>query len=318
MTQALAPKIGAPTVQSRSHRRLAAFVDWISPEPDTREAIRTQAADIRRVITGQATADGLVVSATPEAGSFAKHTGLRRHMRGHSDVEGQDVDLPFVIKPKDKDGDSIDELLRRFDRYAGNSYPRTLRDVTASSVELRFVASKLNYDLVPMLATGNADYQVILKKDGSRRATSVAQHTKSIRRRMRQSDERAGRVKFNECDRLFKWWRCVRIGTASTVEEGADDPYRPSVRERLRPARRGAHLYRDSLRSAPTSTPWPARPLFRSTPRPDGLDLTDRIARLALRRAWKGDQPFGVAALKAAIAEIEPSATISSRTGPRP
>jgi SpoVK/Ycf46/Vps4 family AAA+-type ATPase len=36
-------------------------------------------------------------------------------------------------------------------------------------------------------------------------------------------------------------------------------------------------------------------------------DLTDRIARLALRRCWKGDQPFGVAALKAAIAEIEPS-----------
>jgi SpoVK/Ycf46/Vps4 family AAA+-type ATPase len=32
-------------------------------------------------------------------------------------------------------------------------------------------------------------------------------------------------------------------------------------------------------------------------------DLTDRIARLALRRAWKSNQPFGVAALKAAIAE---------------
>jgi SpoVK/Ycf46/Vps4 family AAA+-type ATPase len=36
-------------------------------------------------------------------------------------------------------------------------------------------------------------------------------------------------------------------------------------------------------------------------------DLTDRIARLALRRSWKANQPFGVAALKAAIAEIEPS-----------
>ncbi|WP_291855434.1 ATP-binding protein [Bradyrhizobium sp.] len=36
-------------------------------------------------------------------------------------------------------------------------------------------------------------------------------------------------------------------------------------------------------------------------------DLTDRIARLALRRCWKANQPFGVAALKAAIAEIEPS-----------
>jgi SpoVK/Ycf46/Vps4 family AAA+-type ATPase len=36
-------------------------------------------------------------------------------------------------------------------------------------------------------------------------------------------------------------------------------------------------------------------------------DLTDRIARLALRRSWKADQPFGIAALKAAIVEIEPS-----------
>jgi SpoVK/Ycf46/Vps4 family AAA+-type ATPase len=47
-------------------------------------------------------------------------------------------------------------------------------------------------------------------------------------------------------------------------------------------------------------------------------DLTDRIARLALRRAWKTNQPFGVAALKAAIAEIEPSPTIDQRAGSRP
>jgi SpoVK/Ycf46/Vps4 family AAA+-type ATPase len=46
-------------------------------------------------------------------------------------------------------------------------------------------------------------------------------------------------------------------------------------------------------------------------------DLTDRIARLALRRAWKTNQPFGVAALKAAIAEIEPSPRMVS-IGPRP
>ena len=36
-------------------------------------------------------------------------------------------------------------------------------------------------------------------------------------------------------------------------------------------------------------------------------DITDRIARLALRRAWKGNQSFGAALLKAAIAEVEPS-----------
>lgn len=113
MTQAVATKLSALTTQSRSHRRLAAFVDWIKPEPETRDAIYKQAADIRRIISRQAITDGLVVTATPEAGSFAKHTGLRRHMRGSSEVEGQDVDLPFVIKPTAKDGDRIDELLRR-------------------------------------------------------------------------------------------------------------------------------------------------------------------------------------------------------------
>jgi hypothetical protein len=219
MTQAVATKLGALTAQSRSHRRLAAFVDWIKPEPGTRDAIHKQTADIRRIIAGQATADGLVVAATPEAGSFAKHTGLRRHMRGNSEVEGQDIDLPFVVQPATKDGGRIDELLRRFDKYAGNSYPNTPREVTASSVELRFVASKLNYDLVPVLASAYPDYQIILKKDGSRRVTSVAKHTEFIRRRTRQSDDRAGRVKFNECVRLLKWWRFVRIANASTIEE---------------------------------------------------------------------------------------------------
>lgn len=92
------------------------------------------------------------MTATPEAGSFAKHTGLRRHMRGHSEIEGQDVDLPFVVKPRDKDGDRIGSM-----RYStvstamlARATPRTPREVMASSVEQRFVASKLNYDLVPM------------------------------------------------------------------------------------------------------------------------------------------------------------------------
>jgi SpoVK/Ycf46/Vps4 family AAA+-type ATPase len=36
-------------------------------------------------------------------------------------------------------------------------------------------------------------------------------------------------------------------------------------------------------------------------------DLTDRIARTALRRAWKSNQPFGVTTLKSVIPEIGPS-----------
>jgi hypothetical protein len=219
MAQTTAIDRGGVSVRGRSHRRLIAFVDWIKPEAETRDAIRKQAGDIRRVISGQATADGLSVLATPDAGSFAKHTGLRRHMRGNSEIEGQDVDLPFVVKPTTSDGNRIDELLRRFDRYTDTSYPNTPRSVTASSVELRFVASKLNYDLVPMLVSSHPDHQVILKKDRSYRVTSVAKHTEFVRRRTRASDELAGRVKFNECVRLFKWWRFVRIGTTSPIEE---------------------------------------------------------------------------------------------------
>jgi SpoVK/Ycf46/Vps4 family AAA+-type ATPase len=36
-------------------------------------------------------------------------------------------------------------------------------------------------------------------------------------------------------------------------------------------------------------------------------DLTDRIAGLALRRAWKSNQAFGPAAVKACISEVAPS-----------
>jgi hypothetical protein len=219
MTTQLATKSAGVSTQSRSHRRLAAFIDWIKPESETRDAIRKQRGDIRRVISGQASADGLVVVETPEAGSFAKHTGLRRHMRGYSEVEGQDVDLPFVVKPEWKDGTKIDTLLRRFDRYAEASYPNTPREITASSVELRFVASRLNYDLVPMLTAPYADHQIILKKDGTQRLTSVAKHTEFVRRRTRESDNLAGRVRFNECVRLMKWWRYVRIGDMSPIEE---------------------------------------------------------------------------------------------------
>jgi SpoVK/Ycf46/Vps4 family AAA+-type ATPase len=44
-------------------------------------------------------------------------------------------------------------------------------------------------------------------------------------------------------------------------------------------------------------------------------DLTSRIGRLALRRAWKSDQPSGFGALKAAIAEIEPSPAMTAGWG---
>jgi len=127
--------------------------------------------------------------------------------------------LPFVVRPNTADGERIEELLRRFERYANASYPATPHRVTASSVELQFVVSRLNYDLVPMLSTDQPDYQLLLKKDGSRRLTSVAKHTEFVRRRTRESDELAGRVKFNECVRLLKWWRYIRIDRSGSIDE---------------------------------------------------------------------------------------------------
>lgn len=42
-------------------------------------------------------------------------------------------------------------------------------------------------------------------------------------------------------------------------------------------------------------------------------DLTDRIGRLALRRAWKENRPFGFAFVAEAIAEVEPTPLLERR-----
>lgn len=208
------------SIRSASHRSLTAFVDWIKPEPDTEESIRTQAEDIRKRIKGKAVADGLVVRATPWSGSFAKKTGLRRHMRGNHEVEGQDVDLPFVVSPTTRGGDTIDSLLDRFEKYAQTTYPNTSRNPTKSSIRLDFASTKLSYDLVPMLAVpGDDEAQVLLRADGEQRSTSVQKHIQFIKTRTAASNEQHGRVKFNEGVRLVKWWREIQQSRSQVLDE---------------------------------------------------------------------------------------------------
>lgn len=191
------------------HRRLSAFVDWIATEASREDEIREQAANIRNAIRVQAAEDGLVIRSTPNSGSFATRTGLRRHMRGLSEVEGQDVDVPFVVAPKTKDDERLDVLLPRFEKYARSAYPDTEREVCKSSVKLKFT-SNLNYDLVPLLATRDPERQILVRADGERRETSVQKHIDFVKARTKKSDAVAGRVKFNEVIRLLKWWRCFR------------------------------------------------------------------------------------------------------------
>ena len=212
--------VGKLSTRSASHRRLSKFVDWIRAEPETEQRIRDQANEIRSRINGKAIEDGIVVRSMPWSGSFEKKTGLRRHRRGNHEIEGQDVDLPFVLSPMDEEGKNLDKLLGRFDRYAAASYPNTERMPTKSSIRLDFKASKLSYDLVPMLAVeGDDNAQILIRADGERRVTSVQKHIDFVKTRSDQSNKVPGRVKFHEVVRLVKWWREMRQSQSKVLDE---------------------------------------------------------------------------------------------------
>lgn len=198
------------TIHSPLHARLSTFVDWIRTDADREDTIKLQADEIRSRVKGQATKDHLTIASTPWGGSFAKRTGLRRHMMGKTPIEGQDVDLHFVISPAGKRDEELGSLLERFDGYLDTSYPDTKREITKSSVKLMFVKTKLSYDVVPLLATGNDRRQVLIRADGERRETSIQDHIEFVKRRTAASQKQKGRVQFNEMVRLFKWWREVK------------------------------------------------------------------------------------------------------------
>src|ERR1041385_6945331 len=107
------------------HTRFVNFTCWIRPDPDKVEEIRKQRDDVKARIKAKAEADGVIVRSMPVSGSFAKATGLRRHMLGDAEHEGQDVDCPFVVAGKDKDGDPLTELLSKFEGYAKACYSDT-------------------------------------------------------------------------------------------------------------------------------------------------------------------------------------------------
>jgi hypothetical protein len=190
------------------HTRFVNFTCWIRPDPDKLDEIRKQRDDVKARIKAKAEADGLIVRSMPVSGSFAKATGLRRHMRGDAEHEGQDVDCPFVVAGKDNDGDPLTELLAKFEGYARACYPDTPVERTKSSVKPEFAASKVSYDLVPMLAVeGSEDEQILLRSGGERRRTSIQKHVDFVRSRTKRSKELRGPVAFNDGVRLFKWWR---------------------------------------------------------------------------------------------------------------
>lgn len=193
------------TTKSKLHVRIRNFVDWIVPEKGTRDTIKKQSDEIRSRIKAKAEADGLTITDTPYSGSFSTKTGLRRHLRGESDVEGQDIDLPFVVKP-DKETE-FEPLIQRFKKYAEESYPGTKITATKSSVNMEFTSTRLTYDIVPMFSTEVAEMQVIHRESGEVIKTSIQKHREFIRTRTKQTQQVEGVVCFNDMIRLLKWWR---------------------------------------------------------------------------------------------------------------
>lgn len=210
--------MASPPTRGDLHRRLSTFVEWIATENTREDDLRARAKNIREAIGAKAKADDLTIRSTPTSGSFATRTGLRRHMRGESEVEGQDVDLPFVVSPKKKEEEQLEALLPRFEKYARESYPDTAREATKSSVKLMFT-DKVNFDLVPLFATTDLERQILVRSDGERRETSVQKHVDFVKTRTAKSNDEPGRVKFNEMVRLLKWWRCFRLEGARSIKD---------------------------------------------------------------------------------------------------
>lgn len=190
------------------HNRMKRFGQWVAPEKETRDQIKKQADEIRNRITSKAEEDGLTIVKTPYGGSFPSKTGLRRHMRGNTVIEGQDVDIPFVVK-KDKETE-FEPLIQRFKKYAEKSYPDTAIGTTKSSVKLTFNGTKLSYDIVPMFATDEQDKYILMRDNGDVITTSVEKHIEFIKTRTIKTKETEGVVAFNHMVRFLKWWRDVK------------------------------------------------------------------------------------------------------------
>src|ERR1043165_2510459 len=125
------------------HSRFVNFTCWIRPDPDKLDEIRKQRDDVKARIKAKAEADGVIVRSMPVSGSFAKATGLRRHMLRGAEHEGEDAAFPFVVAGKDKDGDPLTEVLSKFEGYAKACYSDTPVERTKSSVRLEFASSKV-------------------------------------------------------------------------------------------------------------------------------------------------------------------------------
>lgn len=210
------------------HKRLKCFVDHIAPAPDKREDIKRQSDEIRDCILKHAKADGYKVVSSPNSGSFANKTGLRRSLRGNDEVEGQDIDIAFILKDKDKNGNKLGCLVPIFKKYLDTCWPKSDTGKTKSSATISFESTKLRFDTVPLIETGRKHQQKLIRTNGEIRKSSVEKHNEFTKKRSDSSNAIEGVVKFNECVRLIKWWRYHKQSSSTIFGNEDGDQKVPS------------------------------------------------------------------------------------------
>ncbi len=216
------------STHSTIHSRFKNFVTWISPDRDKEDNVRKQADEIRDKIQPKVQAYGLTVSSMPYSGSFAKRTGLKRFMRGGSEVEGQDVDIAFILGAKDQNDKDLGCQIHNFKRWLSESYPNSEVGNTKSSATISFSGTKLSYDLVPLIKTPKANVQKLIRTDGKERQSSVVKHVEFVQKRNKESNNLQGVVKYNRCIRLVKWWRYEQQSGSGIFGNEEDDEKVPS------------------------------------------------------------------------------------------
>jgi hypothetical protein len=183
------------------------FLSWITPDKDDRSELKQLRDRVRKNIKAKAEADGLIITSTPNSGSFSTHTGLKRFNMGNANVDGQDIDLPFIVKEQNSDGDKLNYLLTKFEKYCSQAYPNTKTNPTKSSIELSFLNDKVKFDIVPFLDLQNSENQLLIRSNGEERETNIEKHKLFIKSRTASSKSAQGVVTYNNCVRLVKWWR---------------------------------------------------------------------------------------------------------------
>lgn len=204
------------------HRRLKCFVNYIATEKEKLDEIKAKADEVRDCIESRAKEDGYTILSSPYSGSFASKTGLRRSLRGNDEVEGQDVDIAFVLKDSDKNGNPLGCLIKTFEGYLNARWPSSDTGHTKSSATIKFSGAKQQYDVVPLIETNRKNIQKLIRLSGPDRQSSVDKHKEFMKSRTEASDKIDGVVRFNECVRLMKWWR-YQQQIASTILGSEDD-----------------------------------------------------------------------------------------------